>query len=306
MGSAAITFVFEEKPAADFTWATECYQSNQAINLYNKSYTNRSEITQSKWKIFVDETSDSLFTRDTEYVFNSPDDYDIELIVSTYNGCTDTILKTLHLRPTYALTEGASYFEGFESGMEGWVSSSDTFGVNSWNLGKPDEAFGSSAEHAKAWYTHVTEEWPPMEQSYVTSPCFNFSGILKPMIKFDLKRLFKDNRDGANLQYTSDSGRHWYNIGKPSEGIYWYNSTDIEGKPGGSIIGWSMVQDKNWIEARHSLDLQKWKNNVQFRFTYGSDGTAKGTHGLAFDNVWIGERKKMSLIEHFTSTCDMT
>ena len=65
------------------------------------------------------------------------------------------------------------------------------------------------------------------------------------------------------------------------------------------------MQDRNWIEARHSLDLQRWKNNVQFRFTYGSDGTAKETNGLAFDNVWIGERKKMSLIEHFTSSGDM-
>ena len=66
-------------------------------------------------------------------------------------------------------------------------------------LGKPDEAFGSSEEHTKAWYTHFIAEWPPMEQSYVTSPCFNFSGIFKPMIKFDMRRLFKENRDGASL-----------------------------------------------------------------------------------------------------------
>jgi hypothetical protein len=305
IGSGEINLFFEAKPAADFTWATECFQSGQAISLYNQSHTNKSEITESKWKIFFDETSDSLFTRDAEYVFNAPDDYAIELTVNTGYGCRDSIRKILHLRPTYALTEGASYFEGFESGTAGWISSSDTIGVNSWNLGKPDEAFGSSEAHTKAWYTHVTKEWPPLEQSYVTSPCFNFSGINKPMIKFDLRRLFKENRDGANLQYTADSGKHWYMIGKPNEGISWYNSSDIEGKPGGSIIGWSNVQDKEWSEARHSLDLQKGKYNVQFRFTYGSDGTAQGTNGLAFDNVWIGERKKMALIEHFTSTCNM-
>jgi hypothetical protein len=189
--------------------------------------------------------------------------------------------------------------------MAGWISISDTSRINSWILGKPDEAFGSSGAHSNAWYTHITAEWPPVEQSYVTSPCFNFSGIFKPMIKFDMRRLFKENRDGAVLQFTADSGKHWTFVGKLDDGINWYNSVDILGKPGGNIIGWTNMQDTAWIEARHSLDRQKGKNSIQFRFAYGADGTAKGANGMAFDNVWIGERNKTALIEHFTSTGDM-
>jgi len=304
VSSAIVNFYFEEKPSADFTWATECFQEGKTIHLINQSDMGKSEFMESIWKIYTGDTYDSLTTKNAEYRFEVPDDYPIELLVSTNYGCRDTIRKILHLRPTYPLAEGASYFEGFESGMAGWISSNDTSGENSWMLGKPDEAFGSSEEHKKAWYTQITAEWPPIEQSYVTSPCFNFSGIFKPMIKFDMLRLFKENRDGAVLQYTADSGKHWTYLGKLDDGINWYNSHDIQAKPGGNVIGWSNIQDKNWIEARHNLDLQKGKNSVQFRFAYGSDGTAKGTNGLAFDNVWIGERNKIALIEHFTSSGD--
>jgi hypothetical protein len=302
VSSRKINFTFEAKPSADFMWATECFQSGKKIDLINQT---RGEITISRWKIFTGETTDSLFTKDIEYKFNAPGEYDIELFVSTGYGCADTVRRRLYLRPTYPLAEGASYFEGFESGKAGWISSSDTSGINSWILGKPDEVFGSSQDHAKAWYTHITAEWPPAEQSYITSPCFNFSGIVKPMIKFDMRRFFSENRDGAVLQYTADSGKHWTSVGKVDEGINWYNSTYIQSKPGGSVIGWSNVQDReDWVEARQRLDRQNGKDDVQFRFVYGSDGTAKGTNGLAFDNVWIGERNKISLIEHFTSTAD--
>jgi hypothetical protein len=62
--------------------------------------------------------------------------------------------------------------------------------------------------------------------------------------------------------------------------------------------------DIGWIEARHSIDELKGKSNIQFRIAYGSDSTAFETHGLAFDNIWIGDRTKIVLIEHFTNSSD--
>jgi len=205
------------------------------------------------------------------------------------------------------LEKGSSYYESFESGAAGWASSSDDPMVNSWSMGNP-VAFQGAGGGFNAWFTDITENQPEAEQSYVTSPCFSFPEILKPMIKFDMRRLFNANRDGAILQYTTDNWNTVNPLGKyalnGNDGINWYNSFDIEGTPGGSMIGWSNVQDNEWIEARHSLDKLKKKEDVQFRLAYGSDGTAIGTHGLAFDNMWIGERSKMTLIEHFTNTSD--
>ncbi|MBN2213710.1 MAG: T9SS type A sorting domain-containing protein, partial [Bacteroidales bacterium] len=74
--------------------------------------------------------------------------------------------------------------------------------------------------------------------------------------------------------------------------------------PGGQSIGWSNIEDKGWTEMRHSLDSLKSSTLVQFRIAYGSEGTYNGNKGFAFDNIWIGEREKVVLLEHFTNSSD--
>jgi hypothetical protein len=49
----------------------------------------------------------------------------------------------------------------------------------------------------------------------------------------NLWRYFDQYRDGANLQYTADSGKTWVNVGKLNDGINWYNNYEITGNPGG-------------------------------------------------------------------------
>ena len=124
------------------------------------------------------------------------------------------------------------------------------------------------------------------------------------MIKLNIWRAFDQTRDGAVLQYTVNNGQTWSNIGSIQDGVNWYNSFQVQGLPGGQSIGWSNIKDNNWMEARHSLDVLKGKSKVQLRIAYGSDGTGITNNGIAFDNIWIGQRKKMVLIEHFTNASD--
>ncbi len=301
---------FGDEPSADFRWANECYHEGQPIEFINTSEIDAGKgiINFNKWEFFSGKQYDSSLTQNASHVYETPGDYEVTLYVRSNYGCADTMHKMIHVRPTYELQEETYYMEGFESGTAGWGTSTDTPGVNSWTLGEPH---GDSAGNGflypkggkKVWYTRFTPVQAYKEQSsYVTSPCFSFMGIRKPMIKFDIWRLFNYNRDGAVLQYTADSGKHWYNIGGYEDGINWYNSYNIEGNPGGYSFGWSNIKDKDWMEARNSLDKLKGLEDIQFRFAYGSDGTAKETWGLAFDNIWIGERNKTMLIEHFTST----
>jgi hypothetical protein len=55
---------------------------------------------------------------------------------------------------------------------------------------------------------------------------------------------------------------------------------------------------------RHGLDSLTNASQVQFRMAYGSEGTSNGNKGFAFDNIWIGEREKIVLLEHFTNSSD--
>ena len=304
----SITDDFEvgKKPVADFGWATECFQAGQPISFTNKSVPSFGYFTDSSyyWKIY----NNSGFISDTlsniVYTFPEPGNYIVELQINNTNGCVDTMTRTFALRPTITL-QGNNEFETFETKPVSWQSGTLSGSVNSWRLGTPPQAYGypTVPPNANIWYTYIPVVSAPREQSYVSSPCYDFTGMKMPMITMDIWRKFNANRDGANLQASADSGKTWNLVGQIGDGVNWYNSYEISGNPGGNTaIGWANIRDANWLEARHSLDMLKDKSQVQFRIYYGSDNTAKNTSGIAFDNFRIGERKRMALIEHFTNT----
>jgi hypothetical protein len=125
------------------------------------------------------------------------------------------------------------------------------------------------------------------------------------MISLKAMKRFEKNRNGAALQYFVEGDTQWKYVGTLEDGIEWYNSTLINGKPGGEKIGWTTLDeqgDADYIESRHTLDELKGKNNVKFRIAFGSDGTSAVGEGIAFDDILIGERSRKVLLEHFTNT----
>jgi hypothetical protein len=313
-------FDIGKKPRADFNWATECFQTGQpiALNSTPSSSTFGNIVdTLFFWKIYNSTGFAADTARNIIHTFAEPGNHRIELQMQNSYGCTDTVTKIFALRHTIPL-KGNTYYEDFETRPIDWQSDSSTeVTVNSWKLGtpfkhgNPPKGFAGAKSPVECWYTDPLQVNPPREQSWVSSPCYDFTGTEKPMVKLWIWRLFNSNRDGANLQATADSGKTWINIGQIGDGVNWYNHYDIRGDLGKSKshIGWSSNadgtgNDNKWVEARHSLDMLKGKTKVQFRVTYGSDGTAQGNDGIAFDNFWIGERNRVALIEHFTNSSD--
>jgi hypothetical protein len=297
-------------PTASFRWESECFQAGQPINFTNNSSSTFGILTDTSyhWKVYKTIGYDSYSTRDIVYTFTQASNYTLDMwVINTY-GCSDTITKVFPLKPVIALG-GQTYFEDFETSPFSWRSGTDpNITANSWRLGDPSKGFTIPSSGTKCWYTYLPSYPAPREQSWITSPCFDFTGTQKPMLKMDIWRLFNANRDGANIQASADSGKNWIRIGNIGDGIKWYNSTNILGTPGGSETGWSNEfsngNDANWVEARHSLDMLKGKKRVQFRIAYGSNGTAYNNNGIAFDDVFIGERNRTTLIEHFTNSSD--
>jgi hypothetical protein len=302
-------------PKADFTWATECYQAGQPVLLKDVSVSTFGYLidTLFSWKITGNSTVFVDTARNITYTFPRPGNYTIELQLLNSFGCYKDTLKTLVLKPTWNFEEEI-FTEDFETGAVGWQrEKSPGFTVNSWTLGIPGEAF-NDAETSTCWYTSINVARPPREQSWISSPCFDFTGIERPMLKMKVWRLFNANRDGANIQFSADSGKNWIPLGDVDDGISWYNSHNIPGLVGDYKTGWCYIQetglgnDTKWKEVRHSLDMLKGKPLVQFRIAYGSDGSAQNNEGFAFDNFWIGERNRKAIIEHFTNstlaTCD--
>jgi hypothetical protein len=297
-----IRFNFGDKPQADFHWSTECFKEGSPVMFIDKSSIKEGEISSYKWKFHVNDQVDSMDVKNPEYTFESYGDYKVGLEVITNYGCVDTFSDIFHLRPTFILTENNPYNEDFETGMNGWVSDkSENSEANSWNFGLPTDGF-IGAVGLNAWYTKIDNT--KVEDSWISSPCFDFTGIKKPMIKMDMWRIFEQTRDGAVLQYRSNNEDNWYNIGDLNDGIEWYNKYSVDGKPGGQSIGWSDLKDTKWIEARHKLDDLVGLTDVQFRIAYGSNGTGTDNKGVAIDNIGIWKRNKIVLLEHFTNSSD--
>jgi VCBS repeat-containing protein len=300
-------FIFENIDA-DFTWNNDCFSGITAVYFADQSKIDAGKtIEHHKWKVNSKEYDAAKIAVN----FASMSTYPIEYTVVSKNGCTDSKKKDLVFYPTYNPKE-KDYMEDFSDGKSYWEAHTIVPGdtVNTWTLGKPTgtQTFDRYVPAGtKAWYTNVitnNEE----EHSYVTSPCFNFWGAERPMIKMKIWRAFTDapNIDGAVLQYSTDNGLNWKEIGQNDDGIYWYNnSKEIEGGPGDQDNGWTGQgtdrQDKLWVESRHALDMLIGKSRVKFRIAYGAPKYSFERDGFAFDDIWIGERSKKVLMEHFTN-----
>jgi len=236
--------------------------------------------------------------------YNNVQPYNVQLIVNTSSGCTDTTVKTLNVRPFYTPTLSNPYTADFEAGKDGWLS--ESIGLSSWEFGTPNNSLLNSAYSGdSAWVTGIDTNYYDAENSWIASPCYDLSSLERPMIKVWINSAMQEN-DGAVLQSTINSGESWQNVGAVNTGINWFNLNGLEGSPGSQSItqgnvGWSDTTT-SWLEGRHSLDNLLAETKVRFRIAFGSNTTdSSSAEGIAFDDIWIGDRERLVLLEHFTN-----
>lgn len=285
------------KPEGDFYWEDDCFSPGVNLKLFDNSKAT-STIDSLFWVFKHGALSDTVFNvLNPEYIKTLPEILNVEYFLLTqYPGCYDTVKKNIYIRPYWTLKD-SSYTEDFEGSGLSWVK--DTSYTSTWELGLPEYLIGNEAT-SKAWFTDT------LKTGYVNyaveSPCFDFTDVKRPMISMEIVRYLDEGRNGAVLQYKVGDDPVWKNIGGTDFGIEWYDNSNITGKPGGSVVGWSTEQnDNNFVQARQYLDDLKDLTNVKLRIAYGSDGSAQDTRGFAFDNVWMGERSRNVLVEHFTN-----
>ena len=249
-------------------------------------------------------------TAKVTHVFPSADLYDVTLKVNTILGCNPQSTKSVFILPVIASSE-FPYMEGFESGDAGWKRESKIKDSVSWEIGVPVGAvINTASEGNNAWVTNLSGSYKKEEHSWINSPCFDFSSLTRPMLSFDLWSHVKQQRSGLIVEYSIDGGDQWIMLGddQGAKSINWYNSSAISGIPkseslNAGALGWSGKKD-GWVAVRHSLDMLKGAPSVRFRFTFGADSDDPGLLGLegfGIDNIFVGERSRVMLLEQFTN-----
>lgn len=202
-------------------------------------------------KVWVDLLSDTYKQNDTTtiVVFNAP-------VISTF-----------------------PYLQNFELNDGSWRAEGQN---NSWEYGTPaSNKINRAASGAKAWKTNLIGNYNDLEKSYLYSPCFNVTGMTKPMLSFsvalDIEDCGTNLCDGAYMEYSAD-GKNWLRLGANGVGTNWYNRNYT-----GNHV-WSIQNYTRWHVATIPLPLSI--DRLRLRFVLESDPfTAR--EGIAIDDIHI-------------------
>ena len=185
----------------------------------------------------------------------------------------DSILNyTLHNSPVIT---SYPYLQSFENSDGNFF----TKGLNtSWQWGTPAKTIINKAPNGvKAWVTNLTGNYNNNESSYLYSPCFDLTGLVKPVLSFSHIIDVELDYDFNWVEYSTD-GIVWKKLGNASSGTNWYDN------PVGN--NWKL-SNKKWHVA--SIDIPVTAANIRFRFVLTSDeGVTK--EGIGLDDISVHEK----------------
>jgi gliding motility-associated-like protein len=196
------------------------------------------------------------------------------------------------------------YFEDFNGTTTQWFSG----GVNNdWQRTTASKTYISSS--TKCWITAGNSLFYLTNQrSWVQSPCFDFTNVQYPYISFQYMFECQNTMDGANLQYSTDGGVTWTNVGGYGDPVdcindNWYNSNTINNLNTLALVkqGWSGTSrpptgtcvvgngTSSWKLASKSVPFLAGAPSVIFRFCFGTGPACNTFDGFAFDDFYAGE-----------------
>lgn len=186
------------------------------------------------------------------------------------------------------------YYQDFEAGDGGWIAGG---GASSWELGSP-AGFAivgpppATPGSVNSWTTSLTGYYNDGEKSYIESPCFDFSSLVFPYLELDLNWDTQMYSDGAKIQYSTDAGATWSDLGDVGTGENWYTSYNCYGMWPDFYVtdyrGWD-GNSGGWQHGYQDLAFLGGQPSVKLRMVMGADLYWSYYDGFAFDNVKISD-----------------
>jgi hypothetical protein len=220
---------------------------------------------------------------DATFDFSAPGAYFVEVWTEVENDSdlsNDTTSLTIYSIPTIL---ELPYIEDFEGDFSGWTVDMESENP-SWELGTPTGGvINRAAKGRQVWATNLNGVSNASEQSYLVSPCMDFTNVATdPLIAFQLWSSTENDVDQFWLESSTDGGISWDRVDMVS-----YNG------PFQSFTGDSPVTD--WERQYGQLSKLAGQADVRLRFVYFSD-FATQLEGVAIDDIQIFEKGSKDLL----------
>lgn len=216
-----------------------------------------------------------------------------------YTHLNDTLRSTIQ---SFPLISSFPYMETFEANAGGWVAGGTAF--NDWAYGTPSKlTISGAASGTKAWVTGGlgTTSYQDNADSWVESPCFDLSTLANPWITAQVWWNSESSWDGTVLEFTTNSGLTWNEIGAFGDPFNWYTESSIYGLTvvGGTGNGWAgraatSNGSNGYVLAKHEIAALAGQTNVRFRIHFATDGSVTDD-GFAFDNFVVADPPTVAL-----------
>jgi len=243
------------------------------------------------------------------HLYASAGIYTVVLYVENQNFCVGADTVRVIVSPAETPTAAIPYTEDFELTNGGWYEEAESGNASSnlwaWGLAPgPRIRTNNDPEHLNVWTTNILQRpYPQNAAGWVYSPCVDLTQLDRPMLKLDYFNDTDPGNDGVVVEYYDKNSNRWLPLGNVNRGINWYNDPVIAGRPGLQDLaprGWSGLSS-GWKDGRYKLDDFRSYDNFRFRVAFGAVGVSSTYEGFAFDNVWVGNRTRNVLLEHFSN-----
>jgi hypothetical protein len=238
--------------------------------------------------------------------------YFIVLIFLTICGNKTLMAQCSSSINTYPFTQD------FEASNGGWFVGGTT---PSWIWGEVKKRVITKANSGiNCWVTGglTQSQYNNGENSYIQSPCFDLSSLSNAYLSIKVFWETENNWDGANLQYSIDSGRTFKSLGTYADGqtcpydnwfntqtINWLGSAGWTGniQPTAACNGGAGGGLGKWVTAKYALSFLAGQTHVIFRFMFGAGNRCNDYDGFAMDDFTISEAPTNNA--NFTYTCSV-
>lgn len=224
---------------------------------------------------------------ETTYDFSQSGTYEIAVwteLAGDSQLANDTAYLQIQSIPTIS---ELPYSQNFETGNNGWLADGESSEIN-WQIGLPNtEELIPFYGGASSWFLEVDKANELLNQTYLYSPCLDFSNYEEDLkVAFQLFLNTNDTNSKCWVEMSTDEGMNWESVDTSSNAINWYNNN----------VATAWTNTGNWQYVENTLPNSAQKENVRLRIVFENGENETNGQKIAIDDVQIFSPTDINLV----------